>query len=62
METQLRRSKDKVIAGVCGGLASYFKIDPAWMRVLFVIFSLLTAILTGVVVYLVLWLIMLAEA
>ena len=30
---RLYRSKeDKVIGGVCGGLAEYFNIDPVWVR------------------------------
>jgi len=35
MNTQFTRSKnDKMIAGVCGGLARYFNIDPAIVRLL----------------------------
>ena len=37
--TLYRNSNDKVIAGVCSGLAHYFKLDPVWMRILFVILS-----------------------
>lgn len=48
--TLYRNSNDKIIAGVCSGLAHYFKIDPVWMRILFVLlFSMLFW------VYLLLW-------
>ncbi len=57
MDTQFTRSaNDKIIAGVCGGIARYVGIDPVFVRLLFV----LAVFLGGVspLVYLVLWLIM----
>jgi phage shock protein C len=41
METKrLYRSRtDKIIAGVCGGMAEYFDVDPVIMRVLFVLLA-----------------------
>ena len=48
-----RSSTDKVIAGVCGGLASYFKIDPAIVRLAFVLFALAGG--ASVLLYIVLW-------
>jgi phage shock protein C len=56
MNTQLTRSSaDRIIGGVCGGLARYFGIDSAIVRLVFVL-----AVLSGVspLVYLVLWLLM----
>lgn len=52
---KLVRSSRKVIAGVCGGIADYLGWDPVWVRILFVILSIATAVLTGVIVYVVLW-------
>ena len=41
MEKKLYRIKNgKVLAGVCGGVAEYFKIDPTIVRVLWVLASL----------------------
>lgn len=38
MEKRLYRSrKDKMLAGVCGGVADYFKIDPTIVRVIFAV-------------------------
>lgn len=40
MKKRLYRSKsDRVIAGVCGGVAKYFNIDATIVRVLFVVFA-----------------------
>ncbi|MDY4550796.1 MAG: PspC domain-containing protein [Parabacteroides sp.] len=57
MEKKLRRSKDKMIAGVCAGLAHYFDLDPTVIRIVYVLLSIFTAF-AGVLVYLILWLIM----
>lgn len=57
MNTQFTRSKnDKMIAGVCGGLARYFNIDPAIVRLLFVLAVALGG--ASPLIYLVLWLVM----
>ncbi|NWF80344.1 MAG: PspC domain-containing protein [Chloroflexi bacterium] len=57
MDTRrLTRSRsERMIAGVAGGLASYFGIDPLFMRIGFIILSLFNGI--GIVLYLALWLI-----
>jgi phage shock protein PspC (stress-responsive transcriptional regulator) len=52
---KLVRSSRKVIAGVCGGIADHLDWDPVWVRILFILLSVATAILTGVIVYIVLW-------
>ncbi len=48
-----RSTKNKVIAGVCGGLARYFNIDPIIVRVLFVALSLAEG--SGILLYILLW-------
>ena len=57
MEKKIRRSNDKMIAGVCAGLAHYFDLDPTVIRIVYVLLSIFTAF-AGVLVYLILWLIM----
>lgn len=55
---RLRRSRsDKMIAGVIGGLARYFGIDPTMARVLYVILSILSVGFPGTLVYIILWVI-----
>lgn len=49
----VRNADDKIIAGVCSGLANYFNIDPVIMRIIFVV--LLFTGGSGVLVYLILW-------
>lgn len=51
-----RSTTDKKIAGVCGGLAEYFNIDPVIPRVIFAIL-LLPGGFPGFVPYVLLWLI-----
>lgn len=54
-QKRLRRSPDdKVVGGVCGGLAEYFGLDPVWFRVAFVALVLAGAG-SGVVLYLIAW-------
>ena len=56
-EIRLTRSNsDKVIAGVCGGLATYLDIDSTLIRLAFVILLLASGI--GLPIYVILWIIM----
>lgn len=56
-ETRLTRSDtDKMIAGICGGLAAYLGIDSVLVRALF--FFLILASGIGFPIYLILWFIM----
>ena len=55
----LRRSrKNRVIAGVCGGLAEFLQWDPTAVRVLYVVVSILSVAFPGILVYIELWLVM----
>src|SRR5207247_3117580 len=57
-----RRSReDRMIAGVCGGIAKWGSWNPVWVRVIFVVGSILP-ILPGFLVYLLLWLVVPSEA
>jgi phage shock protein C len=52
----LRRSRsDCMVAGVLGGFARYFGLDPTLVRVVYVVVSILSAAFPGILVYLVLW-------
>ena len=48
-----RNINNKVIGGVCSGLADYFEIDTAIMRVLFAFLLLIGGL--GLLIYLILW-------
>lgn len=50
---KLYRSRtDRIVSGVCGGLAAYFGIDPTLVRVAFILLCLADGI--GILVYIVL--------
>jgi len=56
--TKLRRSnKQRMIAGVCGGIAEYFNMDPTVVRILYVLASALSVAFPGILVYIVLWIV-----
>ena len=55
---RLVKSSDKMLSGVCGGLANYMDLDPTLARALFAIGSLLTGVVTGIIAYVILALIM----
>jgi phage shock protein C len=50
-----RSRNDRMIAGVCGGLAEYFNIDSTWVRLLFIILFLLGG--SALLVYIIMWII-----
>lgn len=54
---RLTRSNDRMIAGVCAGIADYFDWDPTLVRILYVIATFGTAF-SGIIVYIILWIIM----
>ena len=57
MEKRLQRSRtEKMIGGVCGGLAEYFNVDPTLLRILWVIVTLAGG--AGLLLYIILWVIM----
>ena len=56
MARRLFRSSDRMLGGVCAGLAEYFDLDPTLVRIAYILLSVLTAF-SGVVVYLILWIV-----
>lgn len=54
-EKAFRRSRsDKILGGICGGLAQYFGIDPLLVRIAFVVFAIFAG--SGLLIYILLWL------
>lgn len=57
MRKPLRRSHtNRMVAGVVGGLAEYWSVDPTLARVVFVVVSIVSAAFPGILVYGLLWL------
>lgn len=50
MRKRLTKGSDRMIAGVCSGIAEYFDVDPTLIRILFVLFGLAGA---GILFYLI---------
>lgn len=51
-------SRNRLLAGVCGGLAEWLVWDVTLVRVLYVAVSVVSVAFPGILVYLVLWLVM----
>lgn len=55
---KLTRSADKKLAGVCGGIAEYFEIDPTVIRIIYAALTIFSAGFPGLLLYLILMLLM----
>ena len=56
---RLTRSRQhKMIAGVCGGLAEYFELDPTVVRVAYVLISIVSVAFPGILAYIILMFVM----
>ncbi|MGL5785648.1 MAG: PspC domain-containing protein [Bacteroidales bacterium] len=54
MHKKLYRSMtDKMISGVCGGLAEYFDVDPTIIRLLAVLLTFVTGIFPCIIAYII---------
>ena len=51
----LRSNNDRMLAGVCGGIAEYFNLDPSLLRLAWIFLTLFFG--TGFLVYLIAWII-----
>lgn len=48
---KLYLSKDKKISGVCGGIGEYFEIDSSIIRLAWIVFTILTGVVPGMIGY-----------
>jgi phage shock protein C len=55
MKRLYRSRTNKIIAGVCGGIAEYSNLDPTIVRLLWLLLSLIWG--TGIVAYIIAWII-----
>jgi phage shock protein C len=57
MKRLYKSDKDRKIGGVCAGIAEYFDVDPTLVRAGYLLLTILTAILPGIIAYIaLLWL------
>jgi phage shock protein C len=61
-EPRFTRSRNRWVAGVCGGIAEYFGWSALGVRVAYVILSMVSAGFPGILVYLVLWAVIPSES
>ena len=57
-DKKLTKGRDKMLAGVCSGLANYLNIDVTLIRVAYALISLFSAGFPGIIVYIVLAIVM----
>lgn len=57
MTKKLTRSNDRVLAGVCAGIADYLDFDPAMVRIAYAFLTLFTCF-SGIIFYIVLMIVM----
>ncbi|MBP5658694.1 MAG: PspC domain-containing protein [Paludibacteraceae bacterium] len=57
-QKKLTRSNNKIVAGVCGGLAEYFGVDPTLIRVIYAVLSFFSAAFPGLILYIILLVLM----
>jgi phage shock protein C len=55
---KLYRSSNRILAGVCGGIAEYFDVDPTLIRVVYVFLSVFSAGFPGLLLYIILMVLM----
>lgn len=51
MTKRLYVSKDKKILGVCGGIAEFFDTDPTLVRLAWILITVLTGVVPGIIAY-----------
>ena len=53
-----RSVSNRMIGGVCGGIAHALEWDPTLVRILYVAVSIFSAAFPGILVYIILWILM----
>ena len=51
-----RSGRERILGGVCGGIAEYFEVDPVLVRLAWILFSLIYGF--GILIYIIAWIIM----
>jgi phage shock protein C len=56
MQKTLHRSQtNRVIAGVCGGIAEHLSVDPVLVRLIFILLTFATGLGPGILIYIIAW-------
>lgn len=52
-----RSQRNRILGGVCGGIAEWLGWSPGWVRFLYILVSVLSAAFPGALVYIILWIV-----
>lgn len=55
---KLTRSANKMLGGVCAGIAEYFDLDPTLIRVIYAVLAVFSAGFPSIILYIILLIIM----
>lgn len=55
---KLTRSNNRILGGVCGGIAEYFDVDATLVRICYAALSIFSAAFPGVILYIIMLLLM----
>lgn len=58
MDKKLTKSNNKMVAGVCAGIAEYLGWDPTLVRIIYLLLALFSAGFPGLLLYLILCIVM----
>ena len=58
MDKKLKRSRNQKVAGVCAGFADYIGWDVTLVRALYALLTIFSAGFTGLLLYIILWIVM----
>lgn len=53
MKKLTRPREDRIITGVCAGIAHYYDVDPTIIRLAYIAFTILTMLWAGILIYLI---------
>lgn len=53
MKKLFRSDTNKIIAGIIGGIGEYYEIDPTVLRLIFIVLTLVSGVVPGIVFYLI---------
>jgi phage shock protein PspC (stress-responsive transcriptional regulator) len=54
----MRSTNDRLLGGVCAGLAEYFDFDPVLVRIAYAFLTIFSAAFPGLLLYIVMWIVM----
>ena len=57
MTQKLYRSNDRILGGVCSGLAEYFDFDPTLVRIAYAFLAVCT-VFPRIILYIIMWIVM----